>query len=59
MSERIFKFELTETEGNLIMNALGQRPYAEVEALIGKIRVQATVQIREQNLEENKTSEEA
>lgn len=36
---------LTVDEINLILDALGQRPYAEVFQLVGKIQAQAEAQL--------------
>lgn len=36
-----YTFTFTEQEANVILNALGQRPYVEVAGLIGKIQQQA------------------
>jgi hypothetical protein len=47
MGERVFNFELLEQEANIVMNALGQRPFAEVEQLVNKIRLQASVQLKQ------------
>lgn len=38
--ERIFNFELTEAEANIIMAALGKLPYEIVNPLITKMRGQ-------------------
>lgn len=38
-------FNFTEQETNYIVMALGKRPMEEVEALINKIRFQATSQL--------------
>jgi len=41
-----FKFSVEEV--NAILNALGQRPYAEVQALITKIKADGEAQIAAQ-----------
>ena len=40
------KISLAVEEANLILEALGQLPFARVYALIGKIQEQATQQLR-------------
>lgn len=41
------KLELTEQEVNTLLNALAQRPFAEVFQLVGKIQEQAQEQLKE------------
>ena len=41
------QLSLSVEEVNLILEALGQQPYAKVYQLIGKIQQQAETQIRE------------
>tara|TARA_R110000868_G_scaffold160500_2_gene390196 strand:- start:365 stop:541 length:177 start_codon:yes stop_codon:yes gene_type:complete len=38
-------FKLSVEEVNAILNALGQRPYAEVQSLIAKIKADGEAQI--------------
>jgi hypothetical protein len=59
MSERVFTFELLENEANIVVNALANRPFGEVENLINKIRLQATVQLKLDKAEGAQTDEEA
>lgn len=41
-------FTLSIAETNVIMGALGNMPYAQVESVIQKMREQATPQLKEQ-----------
>lgn len=53
------KLELTLEEVNGILVALGNLPYAQVEALIGKIRTQVIPQVQaESEISVEETSEE-
>lgn len=40
-----FKFNVTQQEAELMFNALAQRPFAEVNQIIGKLQQQAQVQM--------------
>lgn len=42
------KLELTVTEVNIVMQALGNMPYAQVFELVEKIRTQAQAQVAAQ-----------
>lgn len=42
------KFEFTEQEANVILNALAAQPYAQVAALIAKLQSQAQEQLKPQ-----------
>ena len=44
----MIKLELTIDETNLVLQALGNAPYAQVVALVEKIRTQATPQVQAQ-----------
>lgn len=44
--DKSVSIELQVTEWNVVMNALGGRPFAEVAELISKIRQQADDQLR-------------
>lgn len=41
----MIKLELTIEETNMILRVLGQHPFAEVAALIGKIKAQGEPQV--------------
>jgi hypothetical protein len=43
----MIKLELTIDETNMILRVLGQHPFAEVAALIGKIKGQGEPQVAE------------
>ena len=43
----MIKLELTIDETNMILRVLGQHPFAEVAALIGKIKAQGEAQLAE------------
>jgi hypothetical protein len=43
------RLEITVEETNLILEALGNRPFTRVYELIGKIQAQASEQIQSQN----------
>ena len=40
-------FTFTEQELNVVLNALAQRPFAEVFQLVGKIQTEAQQQLKE------------
>lgn len=42
-----FKFELTEQEAQIILNALVKEPYIQVVEVVNKIQEQASKQIKE------------
>lgn len=42
--DQSIKLDLTAGEVNYVLNALGQRPFAEVAPLIGKIKTQGDAQ---------------
>ena len=42
-----FKFEFTEEETNVILNALANMPYAQVAGLVANIQNQAQPQVKE------------
>ena len=44
----MFRLELEIAEVNGILNALGQMPFVQVQALIAKIQSQATPQVQAQ-----------
>lgn len=44
MQDKEYTFTMTEREANIMLNALAQRPYAEVAGLIAKIHEQAEKQ---------------
>jgi hypothetical protein len=46
---KVIKLELDVNEVNVILNALGQMPFVQVQALIMKIQGQATPQVQEEN----------
>lgn len=41
-----FTFDMTQTEAETMLNALAQRPFAEVSQLIGKLQQQAQAQMQ-------------
>lgn len=41
-----FKFAVTQPEAEMLLNALAQRPFAEVSQLIGKLQQQAQAQMQ-------------
>lgn len=43
----MIKLELTIDEVNMILRVLGQHPFAEVAALVGKIKAQGEPQVAE------------
>jgi hypothetical protein len=45
----VIKLELDVNEVNVMLNALGQMPFVQVQALIMKIQGQATPQVQEEN----------
>lgn len=45
MEEKVITITLKTPEWNIVLNALGSRPYGEVVALIGEIQRQATDQL--------------
>lgn len=45
MSEAEIEFRLTVEEANLILEALGEQPFAKVFALVAKIQRQASEQV--------------
>ena len=45
MENQKVSIELTINEWNVVMNALGSRPFSEVVNLIGEIRKQADTQL--------------
>jgi dihydroxyacetone kinase len=45
--EKNIKLELSVEEVNVILNALGSRPYVEVFSLVQKIQTQASGQMEE------------
>ena len=47
------KLELTINEINMILQALGNAPYAQVFELVGKIRTQAQAQVSAEKENEN------
>lgn len=55
----MIKLELTIEEVNTILRSLGQHPFAEIAALIGKIKGQGDVQVDEivKQLEATKAAE--
>lgn len=42
----LLKFEMTEQEANLMINALAKEPYYQVTGLIAKLQAQATQQFK-------------
>jgi hypothetical protein len=57
--EPIIKLELTIPETNAVLNALAQRPYAEVAGLFTKIQQQAGPQVPPPSDEPEKVAAEA
>lgn len=49
----MFKFELSREETNVVLNALAQRPFAEVYGVIGKFQQQASEQERANEKEQS------
>ena len=45
MEDKMVAIELTVAEWNVVMNAIGQRPYMEVAGLITKVKSQADEQL--------------
>ena len=41
-----FQFDVTQQEAELILNAIAQRPFAEVSQLMGKLQQQAQTQVQ-------------
>lgn len=56
--QQIYNFAFTEQEANVILNALGQRPYIEVAELIAKIHQQADSSMNAEAVDENNESEQ-
>ena len=47
MEKLIMNITFTEQELNVVLNALAQRPFAEVFQLVGKIQTEAQEQLKE------------
>ena len=47
MSEQTIKLELTISEVNLVLEALGEQPFKEVFALVARLQAQARSQLGE------------
>lgn len=45
--EKLMNITFTEQELNVVLNALAQRPFAEVFQLVGKIQTEAQAQLKE------------
>ena len=45
--EKLMNITFTEQELNIVLNALAQRPFAEVFQLVGKIQTEAQAQLKE------------
>ena len=45
--EKLMNITFTEQEINIVLNALAQRPFAEVFQLVGKIQTEAQAQLKE------------
>ena len=45
--EKLMQLTFTEQELNVVLNALAQRPFAEVFQLVGKIQAEAQAQLKE------------
>ena len=45
--EKLMNIAFTEQELNVVLNALAQRPFAEVFQLVGKIQTEAQAQLKE------------
>lgn len=54
--EQPIKLDLTAGEVNYVLNALGGRPFAEVAALITKIKTQGEAQFTPPNGTDNQTA---
>lgn len=55
----MIKLELAKEEVQLILNAVGNLPYGQVEALVANIRNQAIPQVMEQEQKEELINNEA
>ncbi|MCG8573702.1 MAG: hypothetical protein MI810_02365 [Flavobacteriales bacterium] len=51
------KLTLSVAEVNMILKALGQFPYNQVNELIGKVQAQATEDLKSKNGQQNKQKE--
>ncbi|EAY25089.1 hypothetical protein [Microscilla marina] len=52
---QLIHFQITLDEANVIFKALGQMPFADVYALIGKLNEQANRQLNHPNSQQNQT----
>jgi len=52
VGDSIIKLELTLNEVNYILESLADKPYREVFELIGKIKEQATPQVKQERPEQ-------
>jgi hypothetical protein len=57
MENQNVNISMTVAQWNVVMNALGQRPFAEVAEIIGLIKTQAESQLAPKTVDESIESE--
>lgn len=56
-NNQLVNFQITLDEANVIFKALGQMPFSDVYALIGKLNEQANRQLNHPNSQQNQTQD--